>query len=87
MATNRVTYRRWNASRAFASYLDAHPELYRDKSVLELGAGGGLPGLVTVKNGAKLVSKNTLFRVDHPTDSQVYVYIGHSYRLSGRVSY
>ncbi|KAI0825951.1 putative methyltransferase-domain-containing protein [Irpex lacteus] len=44
----------WNASRAFASYLDAHPELYHDKSVLELGAGGGLPGLVTVKNGAKL---------------------------------
>ena len=47
---------RWNASRAFASYLDAHPELYRDRSVLELGAGGGLPGLVTAKNGANAVS-------------------------------
>ncbi|KAI0777521.1 putative methyltransferase-domain-containing protein [Trametes elegans] len=45
----------WNASRAFASYLDDHPELYRDRNVLELGAGGGLPGLVAAKNGAKKV--------------------------------
>ncbi|KAI0088418.1 putative methyltransferase-domain-containing protein [Irpex rosettiformis] len=44
----------WNAARSFASYLDAHPDLYQDKCVLELGAGGGLPGIVTVKNGAKL---------------------------------
>ncbi|KAK7683092.1 hypothetical protein QCA50_013765 [Cerrena zonata] len=43
----------WNASRAFATYLDSHPELYRDGSVLELGAGGGLPGIVTVLNGAE----------------------------------
>ncbi|KAJ7043501.1 nicotinamide N-methyltransferase [Mycena alexandri] len=42
----------WNAARAFASYLDAAPELYRDRSVLELGAGGGLPGLVAALNGA-----------------------------------
>ncbi|GBE87585.1 Protein N-terminal and lysine N-methyltransferase EFM7 [Sparassis crispa] len=45
----------WNASRAFASYLDIHSELYRDRSVLELGAGGGLPGLVAAKNGARTV--------------------------------
>ncbi|KAI0700186.1 putative methyltransferase-domain-containing protein [Cytidiella melzeri] len=51
----------WNASRAFASYLDVHTELYRDRSVLELGAGGGLPGIVTVKNGAKSV-----FLTDYP---------------------
>ena len=57
-------YFRWNASRAFASYLDAHPELYRDKCVLELGAGGGLPGLVTVKNGAKLVSTHLSSRAN-----------------------
>ncbi|KAH9855647.1 putative methyltransferase-domain-containing protein [Lenzites betulinus] len=43
----------WNASRAFASYLDEHPELYRDRAVLELGAGGALPGIVAAKNGAK----------------------------------
>ncbi|KAJ7760451.1 nicotinamide N-methyltransferase [Mycena metata] len=42
----------WNAARAFAAYLDATPELYRDRAVLELGAGGGLPGLVAVLNGA-----------------------------------
>ncbi|KAI0746548.1 putative methyltransferase-domain-containing protein [Daedaleopsis nitida] len=45
----------WNASLAFASYLDEHPELYRDRNVLELGAGGALPGLVTAKNGAQRV--------------------------------
>lgn len=59
-ATNTISFYpcvRWNASRAFASYLDAHRELYRDRSVLELGAGGGLPGLVTAKNGAKSVGK------------------------------
>ncbi|KAI0353398.1 hypothetical protein OH77DRAFT_1458476 [Trametes cingulata] len=45
----------WNASRAFASYLDEHPEIYRNRTVLELGAGGALPGLVAAKNGAKEV--------------------------------
>ncbi|KAH9941276.1 putative methyltransferase-domain-containing protein [Epithele typhae] len=43
----------WNASLAFASYLDDHPELYQGKDVLELGAGGALPGLVSAKNGAR----------------------------------
>ncbi|KAI0330069.1 hypothetical protein GY45DRAFT_1354153 [Cubamyces sp. BRFM 1775] len=45
----------WNASRAFASYLDDHPELYHGRSVLELGAGGALPGIVAAKNGARTV--------------------------------
>ncbi|KAJ7672655.1 nicotinamide N-methyltransferase [Mycena rosella] len=45
----------WNAARAFASYLDHNRELYSDGFVLELGAGGGLPGLVAAKNGAKHV--------------------------------
>ncbi|KAI0077623.1 nicotinamide N-methyltransferase [Panus rudis PR-1116 ss-1] len=45
----------WNASRAFATYLDLHPELYADRSVLELGAGGGLPGIVAALNGAASV--------------------------------
>ncbi|EPS95315.1 hypothetical protein FOMPIDRAFT_1168809 [Fomitopsis schrenkii] len=45
----------WNASRSFATYLDKHPELYRDCAVLELGAGGGLPGIVAANNGARTV--------------------------------
>ncbi|KAH9939183.1 nicotinamide N-methyltransferase [Amylocystis lapponica] len=45
----------WNAARAFASYLDTHRELYRNGAVLELGAGGGLPGIVCAKNGARRV--------------------------------
>jgi predicted nicotinamide N-methyase len=47
--------RRWNAARSFARYLDSHSEEYRGKYVLELGAGGGLPGIVAAKNGAKKV--------------------------------
>ncbi|KAF8581945.1 nicotinamide N-methyltransferase [Ramaria rubella] len=46
----------WNAARCFASYLDTNAdELCLDKKVLELGAGGGLPGLVAALNGAKRV--------------------------------
>ncbi|KAJ6621369.1 putative methyltransferase-domain-containing protein [Mycena sp. CBHHK59/15] len=45
----------WNAARAFASYLDHNQELYSNRFVLELGAGGGLPGIIAAKNGAKHV--------------------------------
>ncbi|KAF8628636.1 hypothetical protein AX15_003770 [Amanita polypyramis BW_CC] len=45
----------WNAARAFANYLDQNPGLYEDKCVLELGAGGGLPGIVTAMNKARRV--------------------------------
>lgn len=51
----RAMCRRWNAARSFANYLDTHPELYYNKHVLELGAGGGLPGIVAAKNGARSV--------------------------------
>lgn len=46
---------RWNAARSFAHYLDMNPSLYEQRCVLELGAGGGLPGIVAAKNGAKKV--------------------------------
>jgi len=46
---------RWNAARAFATYLDAHPEIYQGRNVIELGAGGGLPGIVAALNGANTV--------------------------------
>ncbi|KAI0317798.1 putative methyltransferase-domain-containing protein [Amylostereum chailletii] len=45
----------WNASRSFASYLDQNRTLYHGRNVLELGAGGGLPGIVAIKNGARKV--------------------------------
>ncbi|KAF9220594.1 hypothetical protein BS17DRAFT_848375 [Gyrodon lividus] len=45
----------WNAAIAFASYLRSHSDLICDKLVLELGAGGGLPGIVAAQNGAKKV--------------------------------
>jgi len=36
-------------------FLDSNRHLYVDRNVLELGAGGGLPSIVTVKNGARKV--------------------------------
>lgn len=52
---------RWNAARSFATYLDEHRDLYEDRNVLELGAGGALPSLVAAKNNARLVS-NPVYR-------------------------
>ena len=46
---------RWNAARALARFLQRNPELYAGKNVLELGAGGGLPGLIAAKCGAQKV--------------------------------
>jgi len=51
----------WNAARAFATYLDGHQGLYQDRNIVELGAGGGLPGIVTALNGA-----NTVVLTDYP---------------------
>jgi nicotinamide N-methyltransferase len=45
----------WNAALATASFLDSNRHLFLDRNVLELGAGGGLPSIVTVKNGARKV--------------------------------
>ena len=46
---------RWNAARALASFLQRNSDLYLGRNVLELGAGGGLPGIVTAKCGARKV--------------------------------
>ncbi|KAI8146096.1 putative methyltransferase-domain-containing protein [Fennellomyces sp. T-0311] len=45
----------WNASKVFASFFDSHPEICRDKYILELGAGGALPSLVAAANNAAKV--------------------------------
>ena len=45
----------WNAALALASFLDANVELYKNRHVLELGAGGALPSIVAAKNGAQKV--------------------------------
>ena len=46
----------WNAGVAFARYIEAFPEVVKDKQILELGAGAGLPSLVSTFLGASLVS-------------------------------
>lgn len=46
----------WNAAQVITSFLDEHAESYiRDKTVLELGAGAGLPSLVCATRGARTV--------------------------------
>lgn len=51
---------RWNAALALASYIDSNPEIARNRCILELGAGGGLPGLVAAQNDATKVCTSTL---------------------------
>jgi nicotinamide N-methyltransferase len=45
----------WNGGRLIARYLEQQPALVRDRTVLELGAGAGLPSLVSGVLGARKV--------------------------------
>ena len=45
----------WDGAAPMATFLCEHPELVRDKTVVELGAGPGLPGIVAARLGAKRV--------------------------------
>ncbi|KIM35441.1 hypothetical protein M413DRAFT_430793 [Hebeloma cylindrosporum] len=56
----------WNAALALASFLDENVGKYKDRNVLELGAGGALPSIVAAKNGARKVVVT-----DYPDDSLV----------------
>lgn len=49
------THRLWNGSRIISEYLETNPAQVRDKTVLELGAGAGLPSLLSAILGAKKV--------------------------------
>lgn len=46
----------WPAAEALALYLTHHPELVKNKSVLELGCGLGLPSLVASHLGGKVLA-------------------------------
>ena len=45
----------WNGAYKLCAYLEDHPGLVRGKSVIELGAGCGLPGLFAATLGASSV--------------------------------
>ncbi|OAF62403.2 nicotinamide n-methyltransferase [Pseudogymnoascus destructans] len=45
----------WNGARVVSTYLETTPSLVAGKTVLELGAGAGLPSLVAGRLGAKRV--------------------------------
>lgn len=46
----------WNGGRWLANHLEANPGLVGGKSVVELGAGAGLPSLIASKLDARLVT-------------------------------
>ncbi|KAG9248015.1 hypothetical protein BJ878DRAFT_476884 [Calycina marina] len=45
----------WQAGRLISTYIEKHPVLIANKTVLELGAGAGLPSLVSAVLGAQKV--------------------------------
>lgn len=45
----------WNSGIELANYIDKNPDTVRAKKVLELGAGAGLPSIVSAFDGAKFV--------------------------------
>lgn len=45
----------WNGSRVISEYFETNPNVVRGKTVLELGAGAGLPSIVAAVLGAKKV--------------------------------
>lgn len=51
----------WNAGKYTAQHIDKHPELVRDKTVLEFGAAAALPSVV-----AGLVGAKTVVSTDYP---------------------
>ncbi|QIW96452.1 hypothetical protein AMS68_001970 [Peltaster fructicola] len=66
----------WNAGRTIAHFLEEHAEtMIQDQTVLELGAGAGLPSLISAVKGAKDVVvtdypdaeliDNLTFNIDH----------------------
>ena len=81
----------WNAGRVTAQYLEENAQdLVKDKCVLELGAGAGLPSLVCALNGAKRIVvtdypepeliENLQYNIDHSealTDKKVILVEGY----------
>ncbi|ROW03215.1 hypothetical protein VSDG_01216 [Cytospora chrysosperma] len=45
----------WNGSRVISDYFESHPAEVRGRTVLELGAGAGLPSIVAAVLGARRV--------------------------------
>lgn len=58
----------WNGSRVISDYFETSPDIVRGKTVLELGAGAGLPSIVAAVLGAKKV-----LMTDYPDNEIVEV--------------
>jgi len=66
----------WNAGRTISDYLeDNAPALLNGRNVLELGAGAGLPGIVSAIQGA-----STVVVTDYP-DSDLIENIAHNIEI------
>lgn len=49
----------WPAAQVLSQFLLAHPQYTREKSVLEIGAGLGLPSLIAARNAASVLCTDT----------------------------
>lgn len=66
----------WNGGRWLANHLEANPLLIKDKSVVELGAGAGLPSLIASKLDARIVSCT-----DYP-DRELIDNLAHNFQVN-----
>lgn len=66
----------WNGGRWLANHLEAHPDLIKGKSVIELGAGAGLPSLIASKLDAKFVTCT-----DYP-DQELIDNLKHNFKVN-----
>eukprot|EP00466_Bigelowiella_natans_P015794 jgi/Bigna1/67735/fgenesh1_pg.4_\ len=48
-------FKLWECSIDLARHLRSHPYVFKEKSVLDLGCGHGVPGITAIRGGAKLV--------------------------------
>lgn len=66
----------WNGGRWLANHLEANPDLVNGKTVVELGAGAGLPSLIACKLGARLVTCT-----DYP-DNELIDNLAHNFSVN-----
>lgn len=45
----------WSSGELMANYIIDHRALFKNKTILELGCGPGLPGIVAAKIGARVI--------------------------------
>lgn len=66
----------WNGGKWLANHLEFNPELIKDKRIIELGAGAGLPSLIASNLNAKFVTCT-----DYP-DMELIDNLSHNFEIN-----